>query len=285
MRADQEDYGRSLDHLAESHPRLATPLRRAHDHRMKDLAVLRTGARFAGLEQLLRHLDSLAIAWTASRALRGIQPLLARAIGDFESGLEATLSGQRGIVADLMRDVTEIELLLLDFSMNDSRIDEWRSADRRYRLRHFSPARMRERLEAEAAGRYNPHRIDYAAHSEALHVTPMSHPFATRGIASDDDSLLADLGFWEMFEHARRLLIAIEALHDSIDEPMPRSLARREDLKAVESAWDRTQEMQGLFLALLEATRQETPDVTNDPVDADPSADRPPVASRAADHR
>jgi hypothetical protein len=180
--------------------------------------------------------------------------LVDRAIMDCEYGLEATLSGQRGIVADLMRDVSEIELLLLDFSLDPDRIAEWLSADRRERLRNFSPARIRERLKEEASDRYHPHRADYAAHSEALHVTPQSHPFASRGIASDQDGLLADLGFWEMFEHARRLLVAVDPLHDSLGDAAVDGLGRLDSLKAMEAAWERTQEMQALFLALLEAS-------------------------------
>ncbi len=247
-------YGSLLNQLAEAHPRVVSPLRLAQRHRERELGQLVTGARLAGLEELLRHLDGVSAAWARSGPLTRLRHLVNRAITDFESGLEATLSGQRGIVADLMRDVSEIELLLLDFSLDPDRIAEWLSADRRERLRNFSPARIRERLKEEASDRYHPHRADYAAHSEALHVTPQSHPFASRGIASDQDGLLADLGFWEMFEHARRLLVAVDSLHDSLGDAAVDGLGRLDSLKAMEAAWERTQEMQALFLALLEAS-------------------------------
>lgn len=247
-------YGTLLNQLAEAHPRIVSPLRLAQQHRERELGHLLTGARLAGLEELLRHLDDVSAAWARSVSLARLRHLVDRAITDFESGLEATLSGQRGLAADLMRDVSEIELLLIDFSLDLDRVAQWLSADRRERLRRFSPARIRERLKEEGGDRYDPHRADYAAHSEALHVTPRSHPFAGRGIASDQDSLLADLGFWEMFEHARRLLLAIDALHDTVGDLERDGVGPLESLKAVKSAWDRTQEMQTLFLALLEAS-------------------------------
>lgn len=248
-------YGSLLNQLAEAHPRIVSPLQRAQQHRERELGHLVTGARLAGLEELLRHLDDVSAAWGRSLSLTRLRHLVDRAITDFESALEATLSGQRGLVADLMRDVSEIELLLLDFTLDLDRIDQWLSADRRERLRQFAPARIRERLKEEGGERYDPHRADYAAHSEALHVTPLSHPFASRGIASDQDSLLADLGFWEMFEHARRLLVAIDALHDRVGEDFGDHVRRLESLMAVELAWERTQEMQALFLALVEASQ------------------------------
>lgn len=99
---------------------------------------------------------------------------------DCEYGLEATLSGQRGIVADLMRDVSEIELLLLDFSLELDRIVEWLSANRRERLRNSSPAEFANGSKRRRVTATIPLRADYAAHSEALHVTPQSHPCASR---------------------------------------------------------------------------------------------------------
>ena len=61
--------------------------------------------------------------------------LVERAEADFQTAIEATLSGYQGVAADAMRDVMEIECLLLDFAVNGGGADEWLNADESLRPR------------------------------------------------------------------------------------------------------------------------------------------------------
>lgn len=69
------------------------------------------GARFQGLDELLQ-------AFTANPTLHRIARLIHRSRADLETATEAILSGYVAVVADAMRDVMEIENLLLDFAVN-----------------------------------------------------------------------------------------------------------------------------------------------------------------------
>ncbi len=54
--------------------------------------------------------------------------LVTRSAADFETATEATLSGYLSVAVDAMRDVMEIENLLLDFAVSPAHIDEWLAA-------------------------------------------------------------------------------------------------------------------------------------------------------------
>jgi hypothetical protein len=256
MQPERSDsYSASLAGLAERYSRVAQSLAKAESTRRSKLAALLDGARLRGVDELLRHLDAVRAAFTADPVLCDLAPLISRASAEIETALEATLSGYLAVASDAMRDVMEIEMLLLDFSLDPSRISQWLTSTSRDRWSNFRPAKVRERLCRVGVGRYRnlTRDPDYAAHSEALHVSPHQHPLMAKGVHVGDGSLVPDGGFWELFEHARRLLVAIDAVRDSAAATTWPNIPRGDDLLEVGDAWARTQQMQELYLALLTA--------------------------------
>ncbi len=265
-------YAESLGELVTRYPRLARSLMQAEATRRGQLDALLDGARLRGADELLRHLDTVAEAFEGEPALREIASLIRRAAAEIETGIEATLSGYLAVVTDAMRDVLEIEMLLLDFALEPARIQRWLAADSRTRWREFKPAELRTRLRNAGVGRYanltsDP---DYQGHSEALHVSPHEHPLFRKGIqAEGGDFLVPDGGFWELFEHARRLLFAIDSLRDRVATTDWGKIARGDDLIAVHDAWARTQQMQEMWLAMLAAPIELREELGREPTTAE----------------
>ena len=81
------------------------------------------------MEQLFTYLDAAAKAYEDIPALARVAFLVERVKADYQTALEATLSGYQGVAADAMRDVMEIECLLLDFAANEGSANEWLDAD------------------------------------------------------------------------------------------------------------------------------------------------------------
>jgi len=206
-------YFASLGQLTTSLPRLANALRQAEEQRARRAAALLSGARFKGLDEMLRHFDELLHEFAAEPALDRLAFLIDRSRADFETATEATLSGYVAVAADAMRDVMEIENLMLDFAITPAHVDEWLTANRGTLLNRFGPATVRKRLHAAGEGAYatTAESVDYRAHSAALHVGPHPDPVAGRGF-STEQGWGGDAGFWEIFEHARRLRRAIRRL-------------------------------------------------------------------------
>jgi hypothetical protein len=212
--------------------------------------------RLQGLDQLLGYLETAESAFEGGPALTShTAPLVKRAHSDFVIALDATLGGLLSVAADAMRDVLEIEMLLLDFAVDPDRLDTWLSADDRTRRDAFAPFRVRERLKDAGVGDVTSSvfGLDYAAHSAMLPVTPQSRPLG--GKAATGDAFELDAGFWEIFEHGRRLLVAVEAIRvsaagDHEVEPLG-------PLDHFRDAHQRVMDMQEMFLGLLEAPNLE----------------------------
>lgn len=249
-----DDSASILDELGKFRPRLARTILKANENRRTRLTALLNGARFAGLDEMLRHLDSLWTACEATPATVKIAFLIERCTADFETAIEATLSGYMAVAADSMRDVMEIENLMRDFALNPSHVDEWLTGSSAIRRRKFAPRAVRARLHAGHDPRFtdSPVSIDYRAHSEALHVTPHRHPIAIRGV-STEQGWGGDAGFWEIFEHFRRLHDALERIISTVAKGSELDRVARSDLPDVRDAWKRTQEMQSIFMALMQA--------------------------------
>lgn len=253
--AAASSYTSALAKLAEMRPRVSYRLTEAERIRGERLQIYLSGARLHGLEQLLSYLDALRDAYAREHGLQALELLIARAIGDFETALEATLSGYQGVAADAMRDVMEIEYLLLDFATTPEHAAQWLAADRRQRLRVFAPAKVRDRLVAAGLppfGREDWEAVDYRAHSEALHVTPHELAVGSRGMESNPSgSMWADAGFIEMFEHGWRFIRAAELLRMThVGEEDMTPLA---PLEAFFDARDRTRELLEMLVALYAA--------------------------------
>lgn len=256
MSSDGLSYESVLSRLANDRPRLAA-LARAEKQRTQRTASLSTGARLKGVEELLQYLDDLVEAFRRSPKLSRLAFLLTRALADFETAAEATLSGYLAVAADAMRDVMEIENLLLDFAVSPDHIDEWLTSDDRTRMRKFMPVKVRKRLYAAGQAPFttSAESIDYRGHSEALHVSPRHYPIAQKGFSTGEGSgdLEADSGFWEIFEHGRRLHLALRQLTGVLQPNTPVHELTERSLSDFEDGWERTQQMQQLYLALIEA--------------------------------
>jgi hypothetical protein len=257
MTSVDPSYDSGLTQLAGERSRLAAALLQSERHRARHTAALLAGARFKGLEELLRHLDDLARAFEADSGLSRLSFLVARSTADFETAVEATLSGYLAVASDAMRDVMEIENLLLDFAVQPGHIDDWLTADQKTLRNKFSPAAVRKRLHTAGEEPYatTAESLDYQAHSEALHVGPHQHPVAAKGF-SMDRGWDGDAGFWEIFEHARRLHRAIRRITDTLAPNSDANRLATQDLCDVKDAWQRTQEMQAVYVAILKASAE-----------------------------
>lgn len=244
-----------LDDLERELPRLGATLRRADQLRSQRVADLATGARFRGLNELLDHLDDIVEQFRSDQSLRRLTFLVERSVGDFEIAVESALSGYLSVAADAMRDVIEIENLLLDFAVDASRIDEWLVADARTLRTKYAPASVRDRLHRAGEGRYasSAEAPDYRAHSAALHVRPGRPPFAPPGFSADA-GWGGDAAYWEIFEHHRRLHHAIRRVTSSLSPGSGADRSAHSLLAHVDDAWKRTQEMQTSYVELLNET-------------------------------
>ncbi|MGH3848510.1 MAG: hypothetical protein ACRDRT_02200 [Pseudonocardiaceae bacterium] len=255
MTSASSPYDATLAELATRLPRLAAALQRAEQHRARSATSRMGGARFKGLDELLRHLDELLLAFTANPTLCRLDFLIHRSRADLETATEATLSGYVAVAGDSMRDIMEIEDLLLDFAVNPAHIDEWLTADWKTLLGKFSAARVRARLHAAGEGLYSTtaESLGYRAHSTAIHVGPHRHPspLVARGFVTDQWA--SDSGFWEIFEHARRLLHAIQRVTDALTPGSAVDDIARQELADFQDAWRQTWEMQWIYVAMLKA--------------------------------
>lgn len=254
MSSADSSYGTKLVELGRSVPRLAAALQQAERHRTERVAALVGGARFRGLDELLRHLDELFHAFNADPIFRRISFLIDRSRADVETAIESILSGYLAVAADVMRDVMEIQNLLLDFAVNPAHIDEWLTAeDGRTGLGKFRAARVRNRLHAAGEEPYattseSPY---YRSHSEAMHVNPRQEH--RRGFSTKHYLWHGDEGFWDLFEHTGPLKHAIQRLTGALAPGSAADQLVSQHLSDVEEAWQRTQDMKAIHLALLEA--------------------------------
>ena len=252
---DIRSYEDTLRELSKTHPTVSAALSKANDNRTAALNGYLSGVRFRGLEELLLHLAGVEKSLAAHSSGGRIAFLLSRASADFNTALEALLSGYVGVAHDAMRDVMEIEFLLRDFAAQPSHIDEWLRASPKQRHDKFRPAILRQR-NATRIGKHPEdlaEATDYKAHSMRLHVTPQKTPFSDKGLVASDAPFGVDMCFWEVFEHARRLVLALFhflSLQEFADALNPEP----ESLSSFKVAWERTQEMQQIFLALLQQT-------------------------------
>jgi len=247
-------YDGVLALLADDRSRLADVLCRAEQQRARISFALLRGARFKGLDELLRYLDGLAQAFEADAVLARLSFLMVRCTADFETATEASLSGYLSVAADAMRDILEIENILLDFAINPDNIDEWLAADEKVLRTKFSPAAVRKRLHAAGEGRYatTAEGLDYRAHSVALHVSPHVNLLTSKGFSAER-GWSGDVGFWEMFMHARRLQRALRRLTDSLSPGSAADQLACQECPNLEDALKRTQEMQASYLAMHQA--------------------------------
>jgi hypothetical protein len=255
---DPGSYTSNLNALAVVRPLIAERLIEADRHRSDRLRTYLPGKRLAGLEQLYGYLHRLEAEYAAHDELSSLVFLVQRSTRDFETALEATLSAYQGVAADAMRDVMEIEYLFLDFAFHDNHQEEWLACDRGLRLRKYNPAKLRERLSAAGVSPFANEGwepLDYRGHSESLHVMPHVPFVGARGIEPHPDSLFADVGFIEIFEHAGRFIEAAEILRHVRLGRSPNDFEALAPLDEFRDAQDRTREMLVMSMAMHQGPR------------------------------
>ena len=234
------------DGLVELPPRLARLFGYAEETRAAMLDTDRNGALLSGLEELLAHIDRAEEAFREQPTLARVSFLVSRASGDFETAIYGAVAGYMGATADAMRDVIEVELLLLDFATDLARLTQWMEADAELRRKKFSASRIRRRL--KAVGRSVPDE-DYQAHSQILHVNPEPIPVGHKGIAKDEYGML--VGLADMFSHGRRLLLAADALLKTAGSPVDLNPADLSMFSTVEAG------LRGFLLGMREGRRSQ----------------------------
>ncbi|MGW2214621.1 hypothetical protein ACWCSD_06520 [Nonomuraea sp. NPDC001684] len=217
-------------------------------------AKLLSNIRLQGANELLVQLDQISGAFEAEANLKPLKFLIDRCTADFETAIEATLSGYWAVAFDAMRDILEIQFLLMDFALTPAHADEWLSAEDRILKRKFSPVAVRRRLKAADVGNLEEDgaSIDYKGHSMGLHVRPNNMLVPTKGLSSLHP-LHRDIGFWEIFEHPRNLFIAIAMFTHAVAPDSEADRLASEDPPLVVAAWIETNQAQTLFRAIMRA--------------------------------
>ncbi|MEU8196311.1 hypothetical protein AB0C10_21245 [Microbispora amethystogenes] len=247
-------YDTTLGEIATKHPRLGAVLTEAHRRRAEMSATLLEDVRLKGANELLIRLDQIAQAFHAQPPLNRVAFLIERSTSDFETALEAALAGYGAVTFDAMRDVMEIQFLLMDFSLTPSNMEEWLSADDKTLRGKFAPVAVRQRLKAAGVGNLgeNGASSDYKGHSMAIHVRPHPTALPDKGLSSLHPSH-RDMGFWEIFEHTRALWGAIGMLIQVLAPGSEADQLAEDDPLHVVAAWKETNKDQILFTAIIEA--------------------------------
>ena len=246
-------YEDLLGQILEIAPRVGKSLDRAHRNRQRELNRYANadtltkhfpGTYVAGLEEIFTVLEAMTDAYQRSAVLKDIAFLIARVRADFDSAIEAALSGFGGVVLDTMRDVMEVEYLLADFGANRKRIRGWLDADRATLLNEYSPASLRRR-KAAALGTVPenlPDSSEYRIHSEGLHVSPsfILDDLAGKGFTQSRSPRGIEFCFAEMFEHARRVILAAYDLGMSVEGSNWTGPDAKAQMPEAAKAWERT---------------------------------------------
>lgn len=246
---DKTTYLSLVKQMAEDGaPIAALALATADARRRQNLKRLAGDIRFAGINELLVRLSGIGKAFSETPELSRITFMVQRAHADFMTALEATLSGYFSVASDAMRDVLEIHYLLMDFAINPDHVEEWLTIDEKGRMKDFSPAAVRRRLQAAGVVNFGDKAVsmDYKGHSMALHVSPVRLLNSADGIVAHH-SWLNEAGFWEIFDHGHGLMEGLTLL---VDRLVPGSRAADivgRDLKTFDEARGKAHELMRLW--------------------------------------
>ncbi|MEU7345866.1 hypothetical protein ABZ778_18440 [Streptomyces bacillaris] len=235
-------------------PIAALSLGYADARRRHNLERLAGDIRFVGINELLTRLSTIGKAFAETPELSKLTFIIKRTHADFLTALEATLSGYFSVASDAMRDVLEIQYLLMDFAINPGHADDWLTTDDKDRWKRFAPAPVRKRLQAAGVVRFGDkaESKDYKGHSMGLHLSPTPLINSADGIVPEH-SWLNEAGFWEMFDHGRGLLRGLTML---IEKAAPGSRAEDEikkDMASFDEASRQAERLKRVWLAIPEA--------------------------------
>lgn len=243
----------TLSEVSARLPNIGSFLAATHSNRAENLRRYSEDARLKGVDELLGHLKRVHSSLVSAGHQEDLGFIVERSIADFEVALEAGLSGLLNLAHEAMRDVMEIEFLLREVAAVPEHLDQWLNATPDELRTNFSANRLRQ-LHANRLGidvTELPEHTDYKGQSIALHFTPWTNPMTRKGLVREDLTFGSDMAFWELFFHARRFLFA---LHEVLAQPRFEGVTNPDpetDLPLVRDAFERTQEMQILFFALM----------------------------------
>jgi hypothetical protein len=255
-----EEFGRIIRAVKEDFPNLGHILFTAAENRLHNLVChfgdalgqLISGPYLMGLEELFKYLDIVYSAFESEATLNRIAFLVKRARADFEIAFDALLAGINSVVLDNMRDVMEIEYLLYDFTNNSNQIHLWINCSLKERKKNFRPSRVRERHAKRLGIKVDDmsDNANYELHSGMLHVNPSNiiDDFAPKGFTQVPHLEGAEFCFWEIFEHAKRLVFALHELGAVIVGSSWTVLDPKTDLPNLRNAHARTWAVLALFL-------------------------------------
>lgn len=178
---------------------------------------------------------------TDDEDIKVIQMLGMRMFNAFGAGTRLRLSGYSQNSALIMRDILETVFLLDLFQGNMAAIERWRIADRRERMREFSPLRVREALDARDGFKGKKRAEIYEFLSELAAHPTMKSVFMMRPQQGGDavigpfiepatlEAVLAEFG--------RLAIQAGETLDHFFPETWDYALPAREEFAEVKLQW------------------------------------------------
>ncbi|MFD3377596.1 MULTISPECIES: hypothetical protein [unclassified Streptomyces] len=251
---DNNTYMSQLMKMAEDGaPVPALVLATAEARRRRNLKRLAGDIRFAGINELLTRLSEVGRAFAETPELSKITFMIQRAHADFMTALEATLSGYFAVASDAMRDVLEIEYLLMDFAIHPGHAADWLTTDDKGRMKKFAPVHVRKRLQEAGVVNFGDQAVsmDYKGHSMALHVSPVQLVNSANGIVPEH-SWLNEAGFWEIFDHGRALLRALSLLVDRTAPGAPAEAVLNKDFIAFNEASRKADGLKRVWMSVAE---------------------------------
>jgi hypothetical protein len=187
----------------------------------------------AALNEIVAHFNVL----NGMEAREEILKLIRRAKWDVIECVEAMLRDDEGNSSNLCRDLMEIEFLFRDFAREPTQIDAWLSLGEHHRNQQFGFGKLLGReAQAQAVphGKALPDKLEYAAHSIALHPTPKAEDHSDHSSIDDLTSLSGTAG--DLIQHVARVFEALELLLDSLDAGPKELRSSWRDLSAVAAA-------------------------------------------------
>ena len=134
-------------------PENLSSLHRQEEHLSEEAAAIVAGDKRLALhltvvERAMDLADILRQFPTDDEDMKVIQMLGMRMFNAFGASVKLALSGYVQNSALIMRDILETVFLVSLFRGDIAAIERWRVADKKERMKHFSPLRVREALDA-----------------------------------------------------------------------------------------------------------------------------------------
>ncbi|MFE4998025.1 hypothetical protein ACFRH4_43250 [Streptomyces mirabilis] len=221
---------------------------------MKNLERLAGDIRFAGINELLARLAVVGKTFADTPELSKLTFIVKRTHADFMTALEATLSGYFSVASDAMRDVLEMQYLLMDFAINPDHADDWLTTDDKDRWKRFAPAPVRKRLQTAGVVHFGDkaESKDYKGHSMGLHVSLVPLINSADGVVPEH-SWLNEAGFWEMFDHDRGLVRGLTMFIEKAAPGSPAEDEIKKDMTSFDEAGRQAERLKRVWLAIPEA--------------------------------